>query len=149
SGETDLRDILSWARGRKRRLAIRLVKGAYYDYETVIAGQRYWPVPVFAHKPETDANYEKLSRLLLEHDDLVDGAFGTHNARSIAYILAQAEALGVPRRNFEFQMLYGMADPLKSAVLDLGCRLREYCPVGELLPGMAYLVRRLLENTSN
>src|SRR6185369_4829177 len=46
-------------------------------------------------------------------------------------------------------MLYGMADPLKGAVLELGCRLREYCPVGELLPGMAYLVRRLLVNTSN
>ena len=53
------------------------------------------------------------------------------------------------RRSFEFQMLYGMADPIKAAVLGLGCRLREYCPVGELLPGMAYLVRRLLENTSN
>ena len=46
-------------------------------------------------------------------------------------------------------MLYGMADPIKAAVLQLGCRLREYCPVGDLLPGMAYLVRRLLENTSN
>src|SRR5436189_3103212 len=46
-------------------------------------------------------------------------------------------------------MLYGMADPIKAAVLQLDCRLREYCPVGELLPGMAYLVRRLLENTSN
>ena len=76
-------------------------------------------------------------------------AFGTHNVRSIAHVLAQAERLGMDRRNFEFQMLYGMADPIKSAVLQLGCRLREYCPVGELLPGMAYLVRRLLENTSN
>ena len=46
-------------------------------------------------------------------------------------------------------MLYGMAEPIKAAVLRMGCRLREYCPVGELLPGMAYFVRRLLENTSN
>jgi len=147
--ENDLRDIIGWAEGRKRRLTIRLVKGAYWDYETVIAGQRHWPVPVFAHKAETDANFERLSLLLLEHDRLLYSAFGTHNARSIANILAQADRLGVPRRNFEFQMLYGMADPLKGAVLELGCRLREYCPVGELLPGMAYLVRRLLENTSN
>ena len=79
----------------------------------------------------------------------MDAAFGTHNVRSIAHALAQAERLGIDHRSFEFQMLYGMADPIKQSVLQLGCRLREYCPVGELLPGMAYLVRRLLENTSN
>src|SRR6185295_18026529 len=66
-----------------------------------------------------------------------------------AHAVAQSERLGVDRRAFEFQMLHGMAEPIKEAVLKLGFRLREYCPVGELLPGMAYLVRRLLENTSN
>jgi RHH-type proline utilization regulon transcriptional repressor/proline dehydrogenase/delta 1-pyrroline-5-carboxylate dehydrogenase len=147
--ETDLREVLAWARERKRRIAVRLVKGAYWDYETIIAQQRHWPIPVFAQKAETDANFEKLSLLLLENDGIVDSAFGTHNVRSIAHILAQAERLGIARRNFEFQMLYGMADPIKAAVLKMDCRLREYCPVGELLPGMAYLVRRLLENTSN
>jgi RHH-type proline utilization regulon transcriptional repressor/proline dehydrogenase/delta 1-pyrroline-5-carboxylate dehydrogenase len=147
--ETDLRDVLAWTRERKRRITVRLVKGAYWDYETIMAEQRHWPIPVFAHKPETDANFEKLSLLLLENDDTIYAAFGTHNVRSIAHVLAQAERLGVARRNFEFQMLYGMADPIKAAVLKMGCGLREYCPVGELLPGMAYLVRRLLENTSN
>ena len=147
--DTDLREVLAWARERKRRITVRLVKGAYWDYETIIAEQRHWPIPVFARKSETDANFEKLALLLLENDDVVDAAFGTHNVRSIAHVLAQVERLGVDRRNFEFQMLYGMADPIKAAVLKMGCRLREYCPVGELLPGMAYLVRRLLENTSN
>jgi RHH-type proline utilization regulon transcriptional repressor/proline dehydrogenase/delta 1-pyrroline-5-carboxylate dehydrogenase len=147
--ETDLRDVLAWARECKRRITVRLVKGAYWDYETIMAEQRHWPIPVFAQKLETDANFEKLSLLLLENDDVIDAAFGTHNVRSIAHVLAQAERLGVVRRNFEFQMLYGMADPIKAAVLKMDCRLREYCPVGELLPGMAYLVRRLLENTSN
>jgi RHH-type proline utilization regulon transcriptional repressor/proline dehydrogenase/delta 1-pyrroline-5-carboxylate dehydrogenase len=147
--EADLAGIVSWAREHSRRLTVRLVKGAYWDYETVIAQQRRWPVPVFANKPETDANFEKLSRVLLENDQAVAAAFGTHNARSIAHVLAQAERLGLDRRTFEFQMLSGMADPIKAAVLQMGCRLREYCPIGELLPGMAYLVRRLLENTSN
>ncbi len=147
--EADLRAITAWARERKRRITVRLVKGAYWDYETVIAQQRHWPVPVFEHKAATDANFEKLSLVLLENDNTVDAAFGTHNVRSIAYALAQAERLGVPQRNFEFQMLYGMADSIKSALLQMDCRVREYCPVGELLPGMAYLVRRLLENTSN
>ena len=147
--EADLADIIRWAQSQKRRVTVRLVKGAYWDYETVVARQRGWPSPVFAFKPETDANFEKLSVMLLEHDDVIDAALATHNVRSIAYILAQAERCGMDLRRFEFQMLYGMAEPMKTALLQLGCRLREYCPVGELLPGMAYLVRRLLENTSN
>lgn len=147
--ETDLQHVIDWARDRKRRVTVRLVKGAYWDYETIMAHQRHWPVPVFDQKAETDANFERLSLVLLQNDEAVDSAFATHNARSIAHVLAQAERVGIDRRNFEFQMLYGMADSIKSAVLQLDCRLREYCPVGELLPGMAYLVRRLLENTSN
>ena len=147
--EADLRELLDWSKAKQRRITVRLVKGAYWDYETVIAQQRHWPVPVFAHKAETDANFEELSRLLLQNDGLIDAAFATHNVRSIAHILAHTERLGLDRRTFEFQMLYGMTDSIKAAVLQSGCRLREYCPVGELLPGMAYLVRRLLENTSN
>ena len=147
--EADLRDLVLWARERRRRVTVRLVKGAYWDFETVVARQRGWPVPVFSHKAETDANFETLSRMLLENSDIVGAAFGTHNVRSIAHALALAGRLGLERRSFEIQMLHGMADPLKAAVLQLGVPLREYCPVGELLPGMAYLVRRLLENTSN
>jgi RHH-type proline utilization regulon transcriptional repressor/proline dehydrogenase/delta 1-pyrroline-5-carboxylate dehydrogenase len=147
--EADLNDVVAWARSQSRRFTVRLVKGAYWDYETVIAQQKDWPIPVFALKAETDANFEKLSVMLLENNNVLDAAFGTHNIRSIAHVLAQAERLGVNHRDFEFQMLYGMAEPIKSALLELNCRLREYCPIGELLPGMAYLVRRLLENTSN
>jgi RHH-type transcriptional regulator, proline utilization regulon repressor / proline dehydrogenase / delta 1-pyrroline-5-carboxylate dehydrogenase len=147
--EADLKGVISWARLQRHHVTVRLVKGAYWDYETVIAQQKEWPIPVFGLKAETDANFEKLSVILLENADAVEAAFGTHNVRSIAHVLAQADRLGVNHRDFEFQMLYGMAEPIKSALLQLGCRLREYCPVGELLPGMAYLVRRLLENTSN
>ena len=147
--ERDLRDLLNWGQTHQRRFTVRLVKGAYWDYETVISHQRHWPTPVFALKPETDANFEKLAALLLENHEIVHSAFGTHNVRSIANALAIADQLGLDHREFEFQMLYGMAEPIKSAVLELGCRLREYCPVGELLPGIAYFVRRLLENTSN
>lgn len=147
--EADLRGLVAWARERHRRVTVRLVKGAYWDYETVVARQRGWPLPVFGRKAETDLNFEKLSLLLLENHDAVGSAFGTHNVRSAAHAIAQAERLGVPRRGFEFQVLHGMADPLRDALLQLGFRVREYCPVGELLPGMAYLVRRLLENTSN
>ena len=128
---------------------MRLVKGAYWDYETTLAGQRGWPVPVWSEKPESDANYEKLSLLLLQNADVASPAFASHNVRSCAHAIAQANRLGVDPRAYEFQALYGMADELKSALVASGRRVREYCPVGDLLPGMAYLVRRLLENTSN
>src|SRR5260370_15464021 len=127
--EADLKGIIGWAREHDRRVTVRLVKGAYWDYETVVANQRHWPTPVFARKAETDANFEALSLKLLENADAVDAAFGTHNVRSIAHCLAQAERLGVDPRSFEFQMLYGMADSIKGALLGLGLRLREYCPV--------------------
>ncbi|MEY3775126.1 MAG: 1-pyrroline-5-carboxylate dehydrogenase 1 [Verrucomicrobiota bacterium] len=147
--ETDLRDLVAWARKNNRPLNVRLVKGAYWDYETILAQQRDWPVPVWQRKPESDANYEKLSLFLLEHIDIVTPNFASQNVRSCAHVIAQAERLGLDPRAYEFQALYGMADELKLSLLQMGHRVREYCPVGELLPGMAYLVRRLLENTSN
>ena len=147
--EADLRDLIAWARARSRPIGVRLVKGAYWDYETIIAQQRDWPIPVWSKKPESDANYEKLSLLLLENIDIVTPAFASHNVRSCAHVIAQAERLKIDPRAYEFQALYGMADELKSALLARGHRVREYCAIGELLPGMAYLVRRLLENTSN
>jgi len=147
--EEDVRQMIAWANQHHRRITIRLVKGAYWDYETIIAQQRHWPVPVFLQKAESDLSFERISTLMLENDDVIDSAFGTHNVRSIAHALAQAERLGLDQRSLEFQMLYGMAEPIKAAVRQLNLRLREYCPVGELLPGIAYFVRRLLENTSN
>lgn len=147
--ESDLRGLIAWARGRQRPITVRLVKGAYWDYETILAGQRSWPVPVWSEKAETDANFEKLSLLLLEARDIVSPAFASHNVRSCAHVIAQARRLGLDPRSFEFQALFGMADDLKLALIASRYRVREYCPIGDLLPGMAYLVRRLLENTSN
>jgi RHH-type transcriptional regulator, proline utilization regulon repressor / proline dehydrogenase / delta 1-pyrroline-5-carboxylate dehydrogenase len=147
--EKDLRDLISWARKRGTRFTVRLVKGAYWDYERIKSQQNGWKVPVWLEKPESDANFEKLTRILLENESIVTSAFGSHNVRSVAYAQALADELGIDRSRFEFQLLYGMAGPIKRALVELGYRVREYSPVGELLPGMSYLVRRLLENTSN
>ena len=145
----DLKGLADWAKRRGAPVWVRLVKGAYWDYEMVVAAQQDWPVPVWEHKPETDANFEQQTRFLLEHHDLLRPAIGSHNVRSIAHALALEEELKLPRRTVEFQMLYGMADPIKAALAKMGRRVRVYTPFGQLLPGMAYLVRRLLENTSN
>lgn len=147
--ERDLRALVAWARAHRYPIGVRLVKGAYWDYETILARQREWPIPVWSMKAETDANFEKLTTLLLENSDLVAPAIASHNVRSCAHAIAQAERLRLDPKSYEFQALYGMADELKRALVASGHRVREYCAIGELLPGMAYLVRRLLENTSN
>src|SRR5438067_1238054 len=147
--EDDLRDLLDWGRARGTRFAVRLVKGAYWDFEKIKSRQNGWACPVFLQKPESDLNFELLTRIMLENESIVTSAFGSHNVRSIAHAQALADQLGIDRSRFEFQLLYGMAGPVKRALVEMGYRVREYCPVGELLPGMSYLVRRLLENTSN
>jgi len=147
--EADLRDLIEWGRARGTRFTVRLVKGAYWDYEKIKSRQNGWDCPVYLQKPESDVNFEALTRVLLENESIVTAAFGSHNVRSIAHAQALAEELGIDRSRFEFQFLYGMAGPVKRALVEMGYRVREYCPVGELLPGMSYLVRRLLENTSN
>src|SRR5467141_392189 len=147
--EEDLSDLIAWGRERGTRFTVRLVKGAYWDYEKIKSTQNGWVIPVWLQKPESDANFERLTRILLENESIVTSAFGSHNVRSIAHAQALAEELGIDRSRFEFQLLYGMAGPIKRALVEMGYRVREYSPVGELLPGMSYLVRRLLENTSN
>jgi RHH-type transcriptional regulator, proline utilization regulon repressor / proline dehydrogenase / delta 1-pyrroline-5-carboxylate dehydrogenase len=147
--DEDLNRLILWARGRGSPITIRLVKGAYWDSDTIRHQQRGWPVPVFESKHETDSRYEALSRVLIQHADLIRPAFGTHNLRSLAHAEAFAQAAGLPPDACEFQMIFGMAEPLQHAVAAGGRRVRIYTPIGEILPGMAYLVRRLLENTSN
>jgi len=147
--QMDTEKILDWARQHGRQFTIRLVKGAYWDFEKVVAAQKTWEIPVYLSKPETDANFERITRLLLENRNVVYPAFASHNVRSLAQAAICAQKLGLKPGDYEFQMLYGMAKPIRRALVKLGYRVREYCPVGELVPGMAYLVRRLLENTSN
>ena len=145
----DLEDLIHFAKQRGTPFTVRLVKGAYWDTEIIEAKQKLWPIPVFENKWETDANYEECSQLLLENFPHIRVAFASHNVRSISFALETAKKLGIPNSAVEIQMLYGMADPIKKALLQQGIRVREYCPMGEMLPGMSYLVRRLLENTSN
>jgi len=148
-GERDLERLLAWRRRRGHPFAIRLVKGAYWDAETAAAVRAHKTPPVWTRKWETDACYERMTRTMLEHAGVIRPAFASHNVRSLAVIYANAEALGLTPKHYEVQMLYGMGDPLKKAMADLGCCVRVYCPYGDLMPGMGYLIRRLLENTSN
>jgi RHH-type proline utilization regulon transcriptional repressor/proline dehydrogenase/delta 1-pyrroline-5-carboxylate dehydrogenase len=147
--EQDLKLLHAWVVKRGTPVWVRLVKGAYWDFETIVAAQQGWPTPVFTQKWESDANYERLSQFLLERHEELRPALASHNVRSLAHGLAVAESLNLAPASYEIQMLYGMAEPIKEVLVGMGRRVRVYTPYGQLLPGMAYLVRRLLENTSN
>ena len=148
-GEAFLSNLLSLADKRGTPFAIRLVKGAYWDYEQAHAEQMNWPCPVFNHKEETDINFEKLLRILLAAFPRVRPLIGSHNARSLAVAMTLQDELEIDNKDIEFQCLNGMAPSLRDALRDKGYRVRQYCPVGAFIPGMSYLVRRLLENTAN
>ena len=143
--------LLEWARGHDRRppLTVRLVKGAYWDHEVVEARQHGWTPPVFEAKEESDRNFEDLTRRLLDARPDVRVAVASHNLRSVSHAIAYGRAAGGDDRDLELQVLRGLGDELQSALASRGMRVRAYCPVGDLVAGMAYLVRRLLENTSN
>ncbi|MBP9837992.1 MAG: proline dehydrogenase family protein [Proteobacteria bacterium] len=147
--ETDILDLIEWTKKRGTPIAVRLVKGAYWDTESLLAQQNYQPIPVWQYKENSDANYEKLSLLLLQNYQLIYPAFASHNIRSLTHAVEAAKMLGVPHTQFELQALYGMASIIVKSFSSRGYLIREYAPIGKLIPGMGYLVRRLLENTSN
>ena len=155
SGPDDANDLAAWAKANNRQITVRLIKGAYWDFETIHAEQMGWPCPVWNEKWQTDACFEHMADIFLEacpratSEGGIKLALGSHNVRSIAHTIARMEQLGLPPQALELQMLHGMADELKHACAQRSIRVREYVPVGEMIPGMAYLVRRLLENTSN
>ncbi len=155
SADADARSLSEWAKSRGRVVTVRLIKGAYWDYETIHSEIMGWPIPVWETKPQTDACFERLTQYFIDKMPRKPGeggvklALGTHNVRSIAHGIACLESAGLPNNAIEFQALRGMAEELKSALAEKKWRIREYQPIGEMIPGMAYLVRRLLENTSN
>ena len=143
-----LRWLQSLAARQGRVIPVRLVKGAYWDTEIKRAQEQGLDdYPVFTRKSNTDVSYLACARFLLDECPDLYPQLATHNAHTIAYVHLHAG-----HREFEFQRLHGMGEPLYDAVrADVGWNrpLRVYAPVGvheELLP---YLVRRLLENGAN
>ena len=139
----DAEALMEWSRSAGRNFTVRLVKGAYWDFEKVIAAQRTWKVPVYLAKPETDANYEKITRLVLENHETAYPAFASHNVRSIAHAMVYAEKLGLRAGDYEFQMLYGIRRDLQEQVYAAGDTLQVYVPFGA--DWCPYFMRRLSE----
>ena len=147
--EKDLLSLVDWCGSRGSPITVRLVRGAYWDYEKIIAKQNEWNMAVWSEKGETDLCFENCVRHLMDNYPVLDIAVGSHNVRSLALAMVLAEEKGLKPGQFEMQMLYGMADPLKEVIVEMNQRTRIYVPCGELISGMAYMVRRLLENTAS
>jgi RHH-type proline utilization regulon transcriptional repressor/proline dehydrogenase/delta 1-pyrroline-5-carboxylate dehydrogenase len=128
---------------------VRLVKGAYWDQEVVEARQHGWTPPVWEEKADSDRSFEALTRVLVDARDHVRPAIASHNLRSVAHAIAHNRSTGGRDTDLELQVLRGLGDELGAALVEHDMRVRIYCPVGDMVAGMAYLVRRLLENTSN
>lgn len=155
SGVDDAKKIIEWSKANNRQIVVRLVKGAYWDYEVIHAQENGWQVPVWTRKSDSDICFEKMAELFINETPTsknqggVKLALGSHNLRSIAAVMNMLKKANLPKSAIEMQFLYGMGHGLKMAIKEQGYRVREYVPIGEMIPGMAYLVRRLLENTSN
>ncbi|MEZ5606396.1 MAG: trifunctional transcriptional regulator/proline dehydrogenase/L-glutamate gamma-semialdehyde dehydrogenase [Burkholderiaceae bacterium] len=150
--------LVDLARRSRRRLMVRLVKGAYWDSEIKRAQEGGLAgYPVYTRKVYTDVSYLACARKLLEAPDAVYPQFATHNAQTLSaiYHLAQDVGGSYYSGQYEFQCLHGMGEPLYSQVtgptaegkLARPCRI--YAPVGSHETLLAYLVRRLLENGAN
>jgi proline dehydrogenase len=149
--ERTLERVLDWAAstGRAVPLTVRLVKGAYWDHEMIEAVQHGWVPPVWTQKAESDRCFERATRRLVEAFPLVRPAIASHNLRSLAHAVVCARKAGLGEADLELQVLRGLGDEVQDAIAAQGVRVRTYCPVGDLVAGMAYLVRRLLENSAN
>ncbi|WP_043062877.1 trifunctional transcriptional regulator/proline dehydrogenase/L-glutamate gamma-semialdehyde dehydrogenase [Brucella anthropi] len=144
--------IIDLARQNKRRVMVRLVKGAYWDAEIKRAQvDGLEDFPVYTRKVHTDVSYIACARKLLAATDAVFPQFATHNAQTLATIYHLAGP-DFKTGKFEFQCLHGMGEPLYDEVVGaekLGRPARIYAPVGTHETLLAYLVRRLLENGAN
>ena len=140
--------IVAAAQALDTRVMVRLVKGAYWDTEIKRAQERgLADYPVFTRKAMTDLNYLACARKLLAARPRVFPQFATHNALTVASVIAEAGGVA----GYEFQRLHGMGEALYDALMadepEAACRV--YAPVGEHRDLLAYLVRRLLENGAN
>jgi len=146
-----LTEVLEWARSHPRQppLLVRLVKGAYWDHERVEAVQAGWAPPVYLDRGDCDRNFERLTRRLIDAYPLVRTAVASHNLRSVSHALAYQESRGLAAGDVEYQVLRGLGEEMGTGLIRSGVRVRVYCPIGDLVAGMAYLVRRMLENTAN
>jgi RHH-type transcriptional regulator, proline utilization regulon repressor / proline dehydrogenase / delta 1-pyrroline-5-carboxylate dehydrogenase len=147
-GYQHLLEVVELARARGIRMPIRLVKGAYWDAETIEASAHQFFPPQFLNKEESDLHFRQLAYKALEHHQFIQLAVGSHNLQDHAFVEAVRELRFPLAPVIEHQCLHMTYEALSHGLARMGWPTRNYMPIGNLLVGMAYLVRRIMENSS-
>ena len=147
-GFRHLKDVMELARQRGRRMPIRLVKGAYWDAETIEAEAHQFQAPQFLNKEESDIHFRQLCYETLKNSDIVQLALASHNLQDHAFVEALRKLRFPSAPAVEHQCLHMTYEALSHGLAKMGWPTRNYMPIGNLLVGMAYLVRRIMENSS-
>ncbi len=147
-GAAHLNDIVTLARERGVRMPIRLVKGAYWDAETIEAEAHSHHAPQFLNKEESDLHFRQLAGMALAHSNEIQLAVGSHNLQDHCFVEALRQLHYPAAPAIEHQCLHMTYEALSHGLADMGWPTRNYMPIGNLLVGMAYLVRRIMENSS-
>lgn len=143
-----LEEVIELATERGLTMPIRLVKGAYWDAETVEADAHSFNAPEFLNKEETDLHFRQLVVKTMESHPHIQLCLASHNFSDhcFAEVLREKYFKGIPV--IEHQCLHMTYEALSTAMAEMGWVVRNYVPIGSLLVGMAYLVRRIMENSS-
>jgi RHH-type transcriptional regulator, proline utilization regulon repressor / proline dehydrogenase / delta 1-pyrroline-5-carboxylate dehydrogenase len=147
-GASHLRDVIEVAKKRKLRMPIRLVKGAYWDAETIEGEAHQFTPPQFLNKEESDLHFRQLAYLTLENHEYLQLAIASHNLQDHAFVEALRTHRFPKAPVIEHQCLHMTYEALSHGLAKMGWPTRNYMPIGNLLVGMAYLVRRIMENSS-
>ena len=143
-----LDEIIALAKERKITLPIRLVKGAYWDAETTEAWALGFEAPEFLNKEETDLNFRQLVFRILEHSPAVQLCLGSHNSSDHVFCEVLRKRHFNKALSIEHQCLHMTYEGLSTGLVKMDWAVRNYIPIGPLITGMAYLVRRIMENSS-
>jgi RHH-type proline utilization regulon transcriptional repressor/proline dehydrogenase/delta 1-pyrroline-5-carboxylate dehydrogenase len=143
-----LSEIVDLAKERGLLMPIRLVKGAYWDAETIEADAHAYDAPEFLNKSETDINFRQLINEIYKAYPHIQLCIASHNFSDHAYAYALKEEKYPSLPSLEHQCLHMTYEALSTAMAKMGWVVRNYVPIGSLLVGMAYLVRRIMENSS-
>lgn len=147
-GSKHLMDVVELAKKRKLPMRIRLVKGAYWDAETIEGEAHQFTPPQFLNKEESDLHFRQLAYLALKNYEHIHLAIGSHNLQDHAFVESMKELRFPQALTIEHQCLHMTYEALSHGLAKMGWPTRNYMPIGNLLVGMAYLVRRIMENSS-
>lgn len=147
-GADHLREVVALAKERGLTMPIRLVKGAYWDAETVEANAHGYDAPEFLNKEETDINFRQMINEIFASYPHIQLCIASHNFSDHAFAVALRDSQYKDIPEIEHQCLHMTYEALSTAMAKMNWAVRNYVPIGSLIVGMAYLVRRIMENSS-